>query len=125
MTDCFIAVVNTVEEAWLFGDAFDECTNWNDLWHFLSTTAESQCPGLRFMFTSRPEGYIRDAVGSLAIPSVDLNCDEINRDIEAYVIGSLTRDIRFVRTTQEGKVLIRESLISRASGMYVSPQSIL
>jgi hypothetical protein len=120
MTDCFIAVVNTVEEARLFGDAFDECMNWNDLWHFLSTIAESQCPGLRFMFTSRPEGYIRDAVGSLGIPSVDLNCDGINRDIEAYVAESLKRDVRFVRTPQGGKDLILESLISRANGMCVS-----
>jgi hypothetical protein len=120
MTDCFIAVINTVDEAWLFGDAFDECINWNDLWCFLSTAAESQCTGLRFMFTSRPEGYIRDAVESLAIPSVDLNCDGTNSDIEAYVSGSLTRDVRFIRTPQEGKDLIRESLISRAGGMYVS-----
>jgi hypothetical protein len=119
MTDCFITVVNTVDETWLFGDAFDECINWNDLWYFLSTVAKSQCSGLRFMFTSRPEGYIRDAVESLAIPSVDLNCDGINRDIEAYITESVARDVRFVRTPQEGKVLIRESLISRAAGMYV------
>jgi hypothetical protein len=117
MTDCFIAVVKTVEEAWLFGDAFDECIDWNDLWHFLFTTVESQCPGLHFMFTSRPEGYIRDAVASLGIPSLDLDCDGINRDIQAYVSESLTKDVRFVRTPQEGKDLIRESLTSRAGGM--------
>jgi hypothetical protein len=120
MTDCFIAVVNTVSEVWLFGDAFDECINWNDLWYFLSTTAKSQCPGLRFMFTSRPEGYIRDAVGSLGIPSLDLDCEEINRDIAAYVSECLTNDVRFVRTPPEGKYLIRQSLIPRAGGMYVS-----
>jgi hypothetical protein len=120
MTDCFIAVVNTVDETWLFGDAFDECVTWNDLWHFLSTTAKSRCPGLRLMFTSRPEGYIRDAVESLNIPSLDLDCDGINRDIVAYISESLTNDVRFVRTPQEGKDLIRESLVIRAGGMYVS-----
>jgi ankyrin repeat domain-containing protein 50 len=123
MTDCFIAVVNTVDEAWLFGDAFDECVTWNDLWHFLSTAAKSRCPGLRFIFTSRPEGYIRDAVGSLGIPSLDLDCDGINRDIVTYVSESLTNDVRFIRTPPKGKDLIRESLIPRAGGMYVSRQS--
>jgi hypothetical protein len=119
MTDCFIAVTKTLNEVWLFGEAFDECIDWNDLWHFLSTTVKSQCPALRFMFTSRPEGYIRDAVGSLGISSLDLDCDGINRDIEAYISESLTRDFRFVRTPQAGKALIQESLISRAAGMYV------
>jgi ankyrin repeat protein len=119
MMSCFIAVVKTLNEVWLFGEAFDECIDWNDLWYFLSTTVESQCPGLRFMFTSRPEGYIRDAVGSLGIPSLDLDCDGINRDIQAYVSESLTKDVRFIRTPQEGKDLIRESLTSRAGGMYV------
>jgi ankyrin repeat protein len=71
------------------------------------------------MFTSRPEGYIRDAVGSLGIPSLDLDCDGINRDIEACVSESLAKDVRFIRTPQEGKDLIRESLTSRAGGMYV------
>jgi hypothetical protein len=59
------------------------------------------------MFTSRPEGYIRDAVGSLGIPSLDLDCDGINRDIEACVSESLAKDVRFIRTSQEGKDLIR------------------
>jgi hypothetical protein len=124
MMDCFIAVIKTLNEVWLFGEAFDECIDWNDLWHFLSSTARSQCPGLRFMFTSRPEGYIRDAVGSLGIQSLDLDCDGINRDIEAYVSESLAKDVRFVRTPQEVKDLIRESLTSRAGGMYVPPTTV-
>jgi hypothetical protein len=119
MTDCFIAIVKTLDEVWLFGDAFDECTDWNDLWHFLSTTTESRCQGLRFSFTSRLEGYIRDALGSLGVASVDMNCDGVNKDIEDFVSGSLSRDIRFTRTPQEGKAMVRESLIHRANGMYV------
>jgi hypothetical protein len=117
MMDCFITIVNTVDEARLFGDAFDECRDWNNLWYFISTTLQSRCSGLHFMFTSRPEGYIRDAAGSLGIPSFDIDCDGINRYIEAYVSESLTRDVRFVCTPQEGKGLIRESLIPRAGGM--------
>jgi hypothetical protein len=50
MTDCFIAIIKTLNEVWLFGEAFDECVDWNDLWHFLSITVGSKCRGLRFMF---------------------------------------------------------------------------
>jgi hypothetical protein len=109
----------------LFGDAFDECTDWNDLWYFLFTTVKSRCPGLRFLFTGRPEKYIREAAGSLDIPSVDLDCDGINRDIQAFILASLTRDIRFARTSEQGKTLIRNSLGSRANGMCVPHSFIL
>jgi hypothetical protein len=119
MTDCFITVVNTLDEVRLFGDAFDECADWNDLWYFLSTSVKRRCPGLRLLFTGRPEVHIGDAAGSLHIPSVDLDCEGIHKDIEAYVSNSLARDIRFARTLDEGKTLIRNSLISRANGMYV------
>jgi hypothetical protein len=122
MTDCFITVVKTVEAGvWLFGDAFDECSDWNDLWYFLRATVNSQCLGFRLLFTGRPEVHIRDAAGSLHIPSIDLDCEGINKDIEVFVSDSLEKDIRFARTLQEGKTLIRDSLISRANGMCVPP----
>jgi hypothetical protein len=118
MTDCFIAIVNKLDEIWLFGDAFDECTKWNDLWYFLTTT-KSQCPRLCFLFTGRPEIYIREAANSLHIPSVDLDCEGINRDIEVFVSDSLTKDSRFAHISEEGKTQIRKSLVSRGNGMCV------
>jgi hypothetical protein len=120
MMDCFIAVVNELDEVRLFGDAFDECIDWNDLWYFLSTTVKSRCPGLRLLFTGRPEVHILEAANSLDIPSMDLDCEGIKKDIELYVSESLA-DIRFSRTLEEGKALIHDSLISRANGMYVFP----
>ena len=118
MIDCIIALVNELDEVRLFGDAFDECTDWNNLWYLLSTTVKSRCPGFRFLFTGRPEVHILEAVNSLDIPSVDLDCEGINKDIEVFVSDSLAKDIRFARTLEEGKALIRHSLISRANGMY-------
>jgi ankyrin repeat protein len=121
MTDCFIAVVNKLDKVRLFGDAFDECTGWNDLWYFLSTIVKIQCPVLHFLFTGRPGVHIQEAANALRIPSVDLDCEGINQDIEVFVSNSLARDIRFSRTLEEGKGLIRDSLISRANGMCVPP----
>jgi hypothetical protein len=118
MTGCFITVVNMLDKVRLFGDAFDECTKWNDLWYFLTTT-KSQCPRLCFLFTGRPEIYIREVAHSLHIPSVDLDCEGINRDIEVFVSDSLARDSRFVHISEEGKTLIRKSLVSRGNGMCV------
>jgi hypothetical protein len=117
MTECFIDVVKTVDEVRLYGDAFDECADWNDMWYFLSTTVKSQCPGLHFLLTGRPEVHIQEAANSLDIPSVDLDCEGINKDIELFISDSLERDIRFARMLEEGKTLIHDSLISRANGM--------
>jgi hypothetical protein len=62
LTACFIAVIETLPEVRLFGDAFDECMDWNNLWHFSSQLAKARSTSLHFFFTSRPERHIRDAV---------------------------------------------------------------
>jgi hypothetical protein len=64
-------------------------------------------------------------VASLGVASVDMDCNGANKDIEAFVSESLTRDVRFIRTPQEGKAMVRESLINRANGMYDVMASIL
>jgi hypothetical protein len=106
----------------LFGDAFDECTEWNNLWYFLSQLAKAGTSSLHFLFTSRPERHIHDAVSSLGIPTVDLACPEMNADIKTFVIEQL-EDPRFARIPVDGKELVKGSLISRAGGMCVFPSS--
>jgi hypothetical protein len=80
--------------------------------------AKARTPSLHFLFTSRPERHICDAVNSLGIPTVDLTCPEMNIDIETFVIEQL-EDPRFSRISVEGKELVEESLVSRAGGMCV------
>jgi hypothetical protein len=117
MTTCFIDAVKTLEEVRLFGDGFDECSEWNALWTFLSKVWKAQCPSLRFLFTSRPERNIRDAVNSLGIPSVDLIRSETTGDIERYVMEELDENPRFTRIPVEGRELIRGTLTKKAQGM--------
>jgi hypothetical protein len=117
MTSCFIDVVKTLEEVRLFGDAFDECSQWNALWTFLSKVRKSQCHSLRFLFTSRPERDIRDAIDSLSIAFVDLKRPETTGDIERYVAEELDENPRFTRIPIEGRNLIRETLTTKAQGM--------
>jgi hypothetical protein len=118
LTACFIAVIQTLNEVRLFGDAFDECADWNNLWYFSSQLAKARSPSLHFLFTSRPERHIRDAVNSLDIPTVDLTCPEMNLDIRTFVIEQL-QDPQFARISVDGKELVKENLISRAGGMCV------
>jgi hypothetical protein len=117
MTSCFIDVVKTLDEVRLFGDGFDECSEWNALWTFLSKVWKSQCHSLRFLFTSRPERDIWDAVNSLGIPTVDLTRSETTDDIERYVTEELDESPRFIRIPIEGRSLIRETLTTKAQGM--------
>jgi hypothetical protein len=117
MTSCFIDVVKTLEEVRLFGDGFDECSEWNALWTFLSKVRKSQCRSLRFLFTSRPEHDIRDAVNSLSIASVDLTRSETTGDIERYVMEQLEENPRFTHIPVEGRNLIKETLTTKAQGM--------
>jgi hypothetical protein len=118
LTACFIAVTETLPEIRLFGDAFDKCTDWNNLWHFSSQLSKARNTAFHFLFTSRPERHICEAVNSLDILTVDLTCPEMNCDIQTCVIEQLD-DPRFARISVDGKELVKESLISRAGGMYV------
>jgi hypothetical protein len=120
LTACFVNVVNGLEEVRLFGDGFDECSQWNSLWHFISKVSGNHCPTLRFIFASRPEQYIRDAVSALNIPTIDLTlCDEMNRDIVKYISEVLECNPRFAKISIEGRKLIYETLVRKADGMCV------
>ena len=117
MTSCFIDIVKTLDEVRLFGDGFDECSEWNSLWTFLSRVYKCECRSLRLLFTSRPERNIRDAVYSLNIPSVDLTRSETTWDIMRYVIDELEGNLRFTRIPIKGRRLIMETLTMKAQGM--------
>jgi hypothetical protein len=108
--------MKAVDEVRLFGDGFDECSEWNALWTFLSRVYRSECRSLRLLFTSRPERNIRDAVHSLNIPSVDLTRSETTEDIERYVTEELENP-RFMRIPVDGRKLIKETLTTKAQGM--------
>jgi hypothetical protein len=118
MITCFLDIVEPMKEVRLLGDAFDECNEWNDLWLFLCQISRRKCSSLRFLFTSRPEYRIREVVRALDIPTVDLSSyEEIDADITTFVSDDLQVNPRFSRTSDEGKELIRDSLISRANRM--------
>jgi hypothetical protein len=119
LTTCLIAIISKLTHlVLLLGDAFDECTQWNQLWDFVTAVVESNCKILRFLFTSRPEQYIGDSIGSLSIPSVDLTkCKGITRDIQKFVWENVWNSRRFYRISEEGKSMIEDGLMSRADGM--------
>jgi hypothetical protein len=110
MTTCFFRIIETLDQVHLLGDAFDECSQWNALWRFLSRGAESTPGSLHFLYTSRPDQHIQDASNSLDIPSLDLICQGIDQDIAKFVSETLANDIRFTRIPAEGRRLIYESI---------------
>jgi hypothetical protein len=79
--------------------------DWNNLWHFSSQLAKASIPSLHFLFTSRPEHHIRDAVNSLSIPTLDLTCPKMNDDIKTFVVEQLD-DLQFARVSVDGKELV-------------------
>jgi hypothetical protein len=118
MMTCLIVLIRREKEVRIVIDAFDECTQWNLLWRFLVQMAESECPSLRLLFTSRLKREIEDAANALGIPSLDLRT-VMDGDIEQFVTETLESISRPVfRLPANAKDLIRGSLISRAGGMY-------
>ena len=82
--------------------------------------AKSECQSLRLLFTSRPEREIEDVVNALGIPSVDLRT-VMDGDIGQFIMETLENSPRAIcRLPEKAKDLIRESLISRAGGMYAA-----
>jgi hypothetical protein len=124
LTQCLIDVINTLVEVRLLGDAFDECVEWNKLSTFLCTVIKSNCPALRFLFTSRPEQHIQDLLKSLAIPSIGLLCPEMNVDIRTFISQTLEQDDQFKQISLQSKDLIRENLVNHTNGMYVCCTSV-
>jgi hypothetical protein len=117
MTTCLIALISREKEVRILGDAFDECTQWNVLWRFLTRMVKSQCPSLRLLFTSRPEREIEDAVNALTIPTLDLRT-AMDGDIEQFITETLESSARSVSHLPENaKDLIRQHLVRRAGGM--------
>ena len=120
MTSCLIALIRREKEVRMLGDAFDECTQWNVLWKFLTRIAKSECPSLRLLFTSRPEREIEDVVNGLGIPSLDLRT-VMDGDIEQFITETLENSPKAIcRLPEKAKDLIRKSLVCRAGGMYVT-----
>jgi hypothetical protein len=117
LTSCFIASVETLKEVRLFGEAFDECNEWNALWHFLSKLAQKKISSLHFLFTSRPEQHIREAVRSLHIPFIDLSSKANRSDIALFVSETLENDPRFACISVEGKSVAQDALLAGANGM--------
>jgi hypothetical protein len=119
MTLCLIAIIERQQQVRILGDAFNECTQWNVLWKFLVRMMESGCPSLRLLFTSRPEREIEDAVNALRIPNLDLRT-VMDEDISRFVAETLRSSAKPVcRLSDDAKDLIKETLVSRAGGMYV------
>jgi hypothetical protein len=117
MTSCLIALIRREKEVRILGDAFDECTQWNVLWKFLTRAAKSECPSLRLLFTSRPKREIEDTVNALGIPSLDLRT-VMDGDIKQFITETLENSARPIcRLSEKAKDLIRESLVRRAGGM--------
>jgi hypothetical protein len=119
LTSCLVNLLGGHKEVRIVGDAFDRCPEWNKLWKILSKLVQSQHASLRLLFMSRREQYIEDAVRTMNIPSVDLRCQQVDKDIAKYVSDVLRDDSKFSRVTVELKDSIRERLTTLASGRYV------
>jgi hypothetical protein len=118
LISCFIAIVKTLDEVHLLGDAFDECSQWNLLWPCTSKLVTAKCPSLHFLFTSRPEQHIRDVVNSLGLPELDLRASwGIDWDIRSFITQSLEINPYLFQLPAHAKNFICKSLTERANRM--------
>jgi hypothetical protein len=113
LTACLVSILNTLPAVRLVGEGFDECIEWGDLSKVVSTLLSGHCPTLQFIFTSRPEGNIADALNTLNIPSVNVKSPE---DVKMHLKHVVHTDPRFTRISHDGKTLIWEKLGEMSEG---------
>jgi hypothetical protein len=106
-----------VREVRLIVDAVDECSEWELFYLFFNQLAKSKCQNLHFIFTSRPEKAIQAAVEKFGIPSVDLVCTEMDKDIEKYVRAILDNEPQFMHIDPNCREEVKEILVKKAGGM--------
>jgi ankyrin repeat protein len=113
-------------ELYIVVDALDECPDFSgyptareQVLTILQELVELRLSHVHFCFTSRPEVDIRDALEGLAVHNVSLH-EQVgqNQDIFDYIESVVSSDPKMRRWREEDKLLVINTLMMRARGMY-------
>jgi hypothetical protein len=97
-------------------DGLDECEDRNNgLLVSLVTISESPLLDLRLLVSSRPESDIHDAFAKHDTTRVDLEKEATERDVEAYISGSLRSITRFDQSKRKRAAI---EIARKAAGMF-------
>ena len=113
--------IGSYSQTYIVIDALDECisSELGEVLKFLAEVKTWNLKSLHILASSRPEQEIMEAVDSLHTCTVDLHDahSRIKDDIRVYLDNVLETDSRLKKWGPTERVLIKETLSTRADGM--------
>jgi hypothetical protein len=117
--------IELYDDVYLILDALDECGHRQELLELIEKILGWKIGKLHFLATSRKEHDIEEAFmyHLTSTQSVCIQSHLVDSDIRSYVRRRIRNDTKFRRWQNKPEVLvmIEESLMDKASGMYASP----
>lgn len=114
------SVLDGFSGAYIIIDSLDECAERGKLLHWLTKITSWKVGKVHLVVTSRPERDIEDHLQVLDSRRVCLTNERENRDIEIYLGHMLQQDGKLKRWDEGVRSNIKDVLMERAQGMYVS-----
>lgn len=118
--------IASYDEVFVHLDALDKCPDGNGVRQDVLGGIEEllgEAPNVRVLVTSRDLPDIRCCMEDLGSDILSIEACTVEADIAKYISTRLLRDRKLSRLDLATQTLIKETLIEKADGMYVTKQS--
>lgn len=111
-------IIDGFERTYIIVDALDECTDRDKVLAWIEQLIQRKKGNVQVLFSSRPEWDIEDQLQSMvSLARVTLNNRPAEKDIKMYIDAKLSKMVRWDKATI---VRVKNALIIRSDGMYIS-----
>jgi hypothetical protein len=117
LLNTLISICNGSYRTYLIMDALDECSERKELFHTVRQIISKGAGRVSVLVTSREERDIADGMEGVISDSIDLECRELDADIELHICKGLASDTDWQNTPLEVKLEIQDALVNRSNGM--------
>lgn len=111
-------ITEEVDEVFLFLDGLDECVDQHDLLEMVDQMLRWNVERLHIFLTGRFDQNLGTTMEVMNVPTVEVNKQVVDRDIELFVKEQLTSHPKLRKWSPKLRDQIRDSLIAGSQGMF-------